>query len=129
MENNKGYLIDTHIFIWWMEKSDKLPREFYDFLNNRHNIVYLSVVSAWEIILKKRRKKLKLSFDIKAGIEKSGFILLSINLDHVLGVDALPVFHSDPFDRLLISQSKKEKLTLITLDKKMRSYDVSLKMV
>lgn len=126
MEVNKRFLIDTHIFIWWMGKSTKLSKKLFDLLNNPHNIIFLSTISAWEIILKKDKGKLKVPYDIQGGIEASGFPVLTITLPHILGLQKLPPLHNDPFDRMLIAQAQEENLTLITTDKKMTQYDVSL---
>ncbi len=51
--------------------------------------------------------------------------LLTITFPHVLGVEKLPNLHADPFDRLLISQSKYEKLPILTLDPMIEQYDVA----
>ena len=38
----------------------------------------------------------------------------------------LPLMHKDPFDRLLIAQARLEALTLVTSDRDMTRYDVSI---
>lgn len=126
MENNRGYLIDTNIFIWWMEKSKKLSKNLFDLLNNPHSQIFLSVASIWEVVIKRKRGKLKLSRDIRTGLEKSGFRLLDIEVSHVLETENLPGLHWDPFDRILIAQAKVENLTLITTDEKIWRYDVDV---
>lgn len=126
MKENKSFLIDTQIFIWWMEKSKKLPQDLFDLLNNPQNQIFLSVASVWEIVIKKAKKRLKTPKNIEAGVIRSGFLVLPIGLKHVLGVEKLPLFHKDPFDRILISQAKTERLTFITTDEKIWKYDLSL---
>jgi len=126
MVNDKGFLIDTQIFIWWMEKSKRLSEKSFDLLNDPQNKIFLSVASVWEIVIKKGRRKLEVPKDVRGGIEKSGFIPLPIEVFHVLGVEKLPHYHKDPFDRILISQAKVEDFTLITSDEKIWKYDLSL---
>lgn len=123
MENNV-YLIDTHIFIWSMVKSDRLSTKLIKLLSDAENEIFLSIASVWEMIIKKRRKKLRFPKDIESGIKKVGFHLLSVNLNHVLAVDKLPDYHADPFDRLLIAQAITESITLITSDEKIWKYNV-----
>lgn len=41
-------------------------------------------------------------------------------------VRKLPLYHRDPFDRILIAQAKAEKLTLITSDPKIWEYKLRL---
>jgi len=39
-------------------------------------------------------------------------------------LEKLPLHHKDPFDRMLIAQCRCEGLTLVTLDKKIKQYDL-----
>lgn len=119
------YLLDTHIFIWAMEKNKRLTQDIKAIISDPNHKVFVSIATVWEIILKKR-KGLKIPKDIVGGIQKSNFILLPIDVNHVLGVEKLPNFHKDPFDRILISQAKAERLTLITCDPKIKKYKLSL---
>lgn len=120
------YLIDTNIFIWWMEKNKRLSKNLFNLLNNPQNQIFLSVASVWEIVIKKAKKKLKTPKDVEGGIKASGFVAINIEMLHVLGIEKLPIHHNDPFDRVIISQAKTENLTLITTDKKIWKYDLSL---
>jgi PIN domain nuclease of toxin-antitoxin system len=52
--------------------------------------------------------------------------VLPITLDHVLRLESLAAHHSDPFDRILISQSLEEKLPLITADPMFERYPVEV---
>ncbi len=119
------YLLDTHVFIWAMEENKRLPRDIKSKISDPNNEIFVSVTTIWEIIIKKR-KGLKIPKDILGGIKKSNFVLLSIDINHVLEVEKLPGIHKDPFDRILISQTKVENLTLITSDEKIWKYDLSL---
>ena len=92
--NNKGFLIDTQIFIWWMEKSKRLSKKSFDLLNDPQNKIFLSVAS--------------------------------VEVFHVLGVEKLPYYHKDPFDRILISQAQVENLAFITSDEKIWKYNVAV---
>lgn len=120
------YLLDTHIFIWWMEKNSRLSKDIFSLLNNSQNQIFLSVASVWELVIKKAKKKLKIPKDVEGGIKASGFTPLNIEMLHILGIDKLPMYHNDPFDRIIISQAKVEHLTLITADEKILKYDLSL---
>jgi PIN domain nuclease of toxin-antitoxin system len=41
-------------------------------------------------------------------------------------VETLPHHHRDPFDRMLVAQAQVEGLTIITVDRLLRRYPVSL---
>lgn len=121
-----NYLIDTNIFIWWMEKSQRLSQNLYTLISDPKNKIFLSVASVWEIVIKRGKDKLKIPKDVEGDIRISKFNLLSINIKHVLGVGKLSLHHKDPFDRILISQAKAENLTLITSDQKIWKYSLKL---
>lgn len=126
MAENKRFLIDTQIFLWWLDDNPKLSDEIKNLLRNPKNEVFLSVISVWEILIKKELKKLKIPSDLNTVIEKCGFDILSIELSHVFGIDKLPFHHKDPFDRMLVSQASEEQMTLISADKKIRKYQISV---
>lgn len=124
MENK--FLIDTHIFIWSMEKNKILSQKIFSILKNPQNSIYISVASIWEIIIKTGKKKLKSPDDFEKVINSVGFNIIPIKLDHVLAIKSLPHFHTDPFDRLLIAQAQVENLTLISSDPKIAKYKINL---
>lgn len=53
---------------------------------------------------------------IAADIESQGFQWLNITAYHALALLDLDAHHKDPFDRLLIAQTKYEGLRLVTYD-------------
>lgn len=124
--SSKGFLLDTHIFIWWMENKKRLDKNLFNILKNPKNTIILSAATIWEIVIKRAKGKLKTSITLEKGIKQSGFIILPIQMTHVLGIQKLPHYHADPFDRLLISQSQIESLTLITSDQKIWQYDIDV---
>ena len=54
----------------------------------------------------------------------SGFSLLPIEVRHIGQLEKLPNHHRDPFDRMLIAQALTERMTLVTMDDRIRAYDV-----
>ena len=120
------YLLDTHIFLWWMNNDTRLKASGKEIIESKTNFIYLSIVSAWEISIKiKTNSKFKLRTTIKRAFEISSFKILDISFNHVLSLHKLPMYHKDPFDRMLIAQAKVEKCTLITDDSKIKKYNVS----
>lgn len=116
------YLLDTHIIIWWAENNKKLKSEYKKIIADGNNIIFVSVASVWEVIIKTKLKKIKLKTPIEEIIKKCGFNILDINLEHVLELNKLKNHHKDPFDRMLISQSIVEKMKLITQDRLIKKY-------
>lgn len=116
------YLLDTHIFLWWLVEDSKLSLEFKSIISNPKNIVFLSVASVWEISIKVAIKKLNLKVPLNDLFTNLEFEILPIMLDHVLKLHLLPPLHKDPFDRMLIAQAQFENLTLLSDDEKIKLY-------
>jgi PIN domain nuclease of toxin-antitoxin system len=51
--------------------------------------------------------------------------MLDIKSNHVFGMLQLPNLHRDPFDRLLIAQSRAERLPILTSDEQLTRYDAN----
>ncbi len=116
------YLLDTHILIWWAEGNKKLKPSHKEIIANGENMIFISVVSVWEIIIKIKLKKIRLKTPIDKIIKRYDFNVLDIKMDHILELNKLKDYHKDPFDRLLITQSRVENLTLLTDDKLINQY-------
>ena len=123
-------LIDTHIFLWFFDGSllsQKVKSFLQDTLNNE---IFVSHATAWEISIKYGIGKLKLpdvpEVFVPDRIRRAGFLHLPIEIQHVLRVHNLPLIHKDPFDRLMISQSNVENLTILTADPDFAKYQVKV---
>lgn len=125
MANNR-FLLDTHIFLWWLHDDKKLKASVRKCLETTDNRIFVSVASAWEISTKHRIGKLPWKTTVEECFEKSDFEVLNITLSHALALNALPLHHKDPFDRILIAQAQSENMTLITDDTKMKRYSLTL---
>jgi PIN domain nuclease of toxin-antitoxin system len=123
-------LLDTHIFIWWADQPEKLSPAVLSALEDDANELLLSVASVWEMQIKIQLGKLKLTLPLKELLkeqqETNNLTVSAVALTHVLALEALPLHHKDPFDRLLIAQSIEEGLTIVTADSQFSSYSVSL---
>ena len=126
MAESNGFLIDTHFFIWSMDKTKNLSLQIKSLIEDPRNDIFISVASVWEMIIKRSLGKLKLPRDIERGIKSAGFKILAIEISHVLGVEKLPPHHKDPFDRLLVAQAKAVGLIILTDDSKIKKYNVAV---
>ncbi len=50
--------------------------------------------------------------------------LLDLELAHLSTYAELPLYHRDPFDRLLVAQAKAEDLAVLTSDERFSAYGV-----
>jgi PIN domain nuclease of toxin-antitoxin system len=118
-------LLDTNAFLWWRDASPRLPDRVRDEIGDPQNEIVVSIVSFWEIAIKRGLGKLRFLDDFEAVMAEEEFDLLGINYSHLRSLDGLPLHHRDPFDRLLISQSVAENLTVATDDQIFARYRVS----
>jgi PIN domain nuclease of toxin-antitoxin system len=123
-------LLDTNAFLWWVTDDSKLSATAREVMSVPSNILFFSVASAWEIIIKAKLGKLPLPESAEAYILSRvsyyHFNILNIEMKHVLHIWQLESYHNDPFDRLLIAQSLLEKLPIITADRKISLYPVDV---
>jgi PIN domain nuclease of toxin-antitoxin system len=113
-------LLDTCALLWFLRDNAELSESAASSIEDPANEVIVSVVSIWEIAIKASLGKIKTQDHFESGLERQlvqgGFTLLHVNYRHAAGVYSLPKVHGDPFDRLLISQCRGEKLVAVTND-------------
>ena len=120
-------LLDTHVFLWAVDDNPNLSTDAKEAIIDGSNIVYVSAATAWEIAIKRAIGKLRIpESDYLEELRLHRFTSLSITTEHALAVEKLPLFHKDPFDRMLIAQAQAEKLTIVTRDQRLTDYDVRI---
>jgi len=123
-------LLDTNALIWWLGDDSRLGAEARARIGDGTNTVAVSVASGWEIAIKFGLGRLELAAPpedfLEAEIAGNGFRLLRIGLEEALLAGALPHHHRDPFDRLLIAQTRVNGLTFVTADRMAEAYEVSI---
>ncbi len=88
-------------------------------------IVFVSVVSVWELAAKQRRSRdLVLPEPVTILMNRSNFLPLDFKFDVPSLLADLPDIHGDPFDRMLVAQALFHNLTLVTGDRAVRRYPV-----
>ena len=117
------YLLDSHIFLWWISNSDKLHKKIYNIIADNENQIYISSATIWEIAIKEALGKIEIDYDIILAIEECGFIELQISATCANATKKLPPIHKDPFDRMLISQAIEKDMTLISVDGFIKKYN------
>jgi len=118
-------LLDTHVVLWWLNDSAELSAEARNAIGEPENLVYVSAVSIWEIVIKRTLGKLGIPAKWADVLEEEPFRQLPLMWEHALKVRELPGIHSDPFDRLLVAQVKVEDLVLVTRDDTLLRYEIT----
>jgi PIN domain nuclease of toxin-antitoxin system len=117
-------LLDTHVLLWWLDDPLLISDAVQSAIRNPDNSVYVSAATVWEIVIKKALGKLDAPDNLAEVVHVCQFDSLPITVEHALAVRDLPLHHLDPFDRILISQTKVEGLTIVTRDSNILRYPV-----
>ena len=105
-------LLDTHVLIWWLEKSQRLGARSRKTLLSSATRPVVSAVSIWEISIKVAIGRLTLADPPETWVlrleSEWGVRSLPITFGNATAVRNLPPHHSDPFDRMLVAQAQFE---------------------
>ena len=122
-------LLDTHAFLWWIEDSPYLSSTARQVIADEANEIVVSAASAWEIATKFRLGKLPeakaVATDVAGCIADEGFEALAVSVADAERAGRLPGFHRDPFDRMLIAQSLRHDLSIVSIDAEFDRYGVN----
>jgi PIN domain nuclease of toxin-antitoxin system len=118
-------MLDTNALIWWMDDEPKLGSKSRQLIANPEHIIYVSVVSLWEITMKWRIGKYPLPGSAyREFLSDERVDLMEVSAAHVEAIERLAMHHKDPFDHLLLAQAKVERASIITSDREIANYGV-----
>ncbi len=119
-------IIDTHIFLWLAGDVKKVSKKHMRYLEDLDNNIYLSSMSIAEIMIKRSIGSLKFEADILEILEEMGIDILDFDARSAIMLGKLPMYHRDPFDRMIISQAIINDYKIISVDNKFKLYDCEL---
>lgn len=112
-------LLDTHIALWAITDSPKLPLKARELIQSPKATVWISTASVWEIAIKHSLGRGDMpvsSQDAVRYFRESGYRFLAVETEHTVAVEELVAHHQDPFDRILVAQALVEPMRLMTHD-------------
>ena len=115
-------LIDTHIYLWMLSCEEKLSQTRRYELESPANEVFLSAMSIAELMIKHSIGKIDIAFDPLEMANKMGLEILGFSGVEAMALGSLPLYHKDPFDRMLIAQALTNKLSLMSDDPEFLQY-------
>ena len=119
-------LLDSHTLLWWLADDKRLSKKARSAIAKSDATVFVSAASVWEIAIKISLGKL----DDPSGalhrfpliLRERGLTELPISAAHAVEAASLPRKHRDPFDRMLVAQSRVEGLPLVSDDPVLKQY-------
>lgn len=112
-----GYLLDTHSLVRAIDTPEILSDAARQAIEQ--GPVYLSVVSLWELIIKRKYDSALLSDPVNwwnRHVSANAMTVLTVTAAHIAYLERLPEIHRDPFNRILLCQAVIEDLALVTRD-------------
>lgn len=123
-----SYLLDTHTFLWMAGDPPALSTNVREIVEEKNHHLYLSAASAWEIAMLQQLKRVELpdvpQRFIPEALQHLNVLPIPIGFTTAISAATLPFIHRDPFDRLIIAEALKEKMTVLTKDNLFGSYGV-----
>jgi len=121
-------LLDTQAFLWFTGNDSKLSAVARKLIEEPSNDLLLSAASVWELAIKLSIGKLQLSEPLEPFLRHhlpaNAIDPLPILHDHAARVVSLPMYHRDPFDRLLVAQCLVENLPIVSIDATLDAYGI-----
>lgn len=127
-------LLDTHLVLWFLDGSPKMPERALEMVRNPDNTAYMSDISLWEVSIKHLKRPDALprpGSDVALLCDRVGILRLPLSRAAIKAYELLDTtraegIHKDPFDRMLMAQAKAESMLLLTHDKLLALYDEPL---
>jgi PIN domain nuclease of toxin-antitoxin system len=121
------YLLDTHTLIWFLRSAEGLPVRVREIIEDSATVLAVSLVTPWEMSIKVGIGRLDaqdILDDFELILTRGRFNLLTPTAAQVIRSGRMPLYHRDPFDRLLAFQSLDLGCTLLSKDRVFDAYGV-----
>jgi PIN domain nuclease of toxin-antitoxin system len=117
------YLLDTHIWVWYMLASNRLPMGLRAALDAASGERWLSPISVWELGLLEQRGRLRLAGGLGAWVQEALTRVplreASVTREVAMVSHEVDLPHRDPADRFLAATALVHDLTLVTADERL----------
>ena len=120
-------LLDTHVWIWWVDGGTQLPPDYRALLQaEAAKGLGVAAISCWEVAKLVELGRLKLGVGVDQWLKQAlqpPILLLPLGPEVAVGSTQLPgIFHRDPADQLIVATARHYNCPLVTLDRLIRSY-------
>ena len=130
MSPDRALLLDTHIWIWYVEGDVQQFTPGIERLVEatvRRGGILVSSISIWEIAQLEASRRIDLSVDVRAWVARSlafpGIRLKGLSPSIAIESTRLPgELHRDPADRILIATARLLGAALVTRDERILAY-------
>lgn len=104
MKDAAVLVLDTHIWLWWINQDPHLPRGIHELIVTFSGSVAVSAASVYEVTFLAVRQRIVLNREINDWLDLAtqsvGIEVFPITDSIARQAASLPVQHGDPLDRL-----------------------------
>ncbi|MBI3920342.1 MAG: type II toxin-antitoxin system VapC family toxin [Armatimonadetes bacterium] len=123
------YILDTHTWVWWHMRPEKLSRKVKGLIADptQYEELLLSAISVWEFCKLLEKGRLGISRDPEEWLatalkmQKLRLVPLSPRIAYRSTV-LPPPFSADPADQIITATAREENAAILTKDELMRLY-------
>ena len=119
-------VLDTHIWVWWIEQNSRLPGWLAMRIADPATPVAVSAISVYELSLGFERGRITLNRRLDDWIAQATVAaeiqILPVTTRVALWAGQLPRHHLDPLDRLIIATALAQPAQLASLDSRFPLY-------
>jgi PIN domain nuclease of toxin-antitoxin system len=121
-------VLDTHVWVWWVNQSSQLTPELQRTIRNHQATgLGLSVISCWEVAKLVELGRLQLTLPtldwLNQALAYQGVQLLDLTVPILVESTQLPgAFHRDPADQMIVATARVYGVPLLTGDSKILNY-------
>lgn len=123
MTGGPPYLLDTHVWFWYLDGSERLAPTLRSELGAAADALWLSPVSAWELGMLHARGRVRLEPDPRGWVTDALHAMpiteATLTMEVALRSHELDLGHRDPADHFLASTALVYGLTLVTADERL----------
>lgn len=118
-------LLDTHIWLWYLQGSDRLSDNLQEIMAAPDTELWLSPISVWETIVLAEKGRIELNSEPTVWVKRylRSLDLKEARLTYEIAMRSrqLKLSHQDPADRFIAATALELELTLATVDRRLLS--------
>lgn len=117
----RGFLLDTHIWWWYLTESEQLNRGLRSKIDSAQTDCWFSPISVWELGLLTARRRIEIPYPLRhwiaEALKKFPVNEALLNTEVALLSREVALHHQDPADRFIAATAIVYELTLMTADR------------
>lgn len=122
-------VLDTHVWVWWLDDPSLLPPRARNAVREAaaDRAIYVSAISAWEVVLLASRDRLRFTMDAADWIARSEALpfLHFVPVDNATAIRSVRLpepFHKDPADRMIVATAMMMGVPVVSSDDRILKY-------